>query len=266
MIKFFRHIRRSLINQNNMGKYFKYAIGEILLVVIGILIALSINNWNQNRNDAKKEISYLNNLLTELDSNKDWSEFYIEFSKKQYVAANYLSDVINSKVDSIDVETFVDAIFRCHYLPHPNFGKNVWEELKSTGDLSIIKNKKLTQSLSSYFNYLDYPVNLEKEWGLTHIKYRDLANEIIDFEIVKKIAEKRVKSNKIDNSLIESKFAIDRQQLKQMVEEFKAVEDIPGLLVDIYINRTVAEMTYKHILDETNRVQAIIEKEIELIR
>jgi hypothetical protein len=46
MIKFFRHIRRSLLEQNKMGKYFKYAIGEILLVVIGILIALSINNWN----------------------------------------------------------------------------------------------------------------------------------------------------------------------------------------------------------------------------
>lgn len=49
MIKFFRHIRRSHINQNQMGKYFKYAIGEILLVVIGILIALQINNINENK-------------------------------------------------------------------------------------------------------------------------------------------------------------------------------------------------------------------------
>ena len=53
MIKFFRQIRKTLINQNNMGKYFKYAIGEILLVVIGILIALQINIWNEQKKEQK---------------------------------------------------------------------------------------------------------------------------------------------------------------------------------------------------------------------
>ena len=52
MIKFFRKIRQNLLMENKTGKYFKYAIGEIILVVIGILIALQINNWNENR---KKE-------------------------------------------------------------------------------------------------------------------------------------------------------------------------------------------------------------------
>jgi hypothetical protein len=55
MIKFFRKIRQSLLSEGKMGKYFKYAIGEIILVVIGILIALQINNWNQNRINDKQE-------------------------------------------------------------------------------------------------------------------------------------------------------------------------------------------------------------------
>lgn len=57
MIKFFRRIRQNLLIENKTGNYFKYAIGEIILVVIGILIALSINSWNESRkNLAKKEI------------------------------------------------------------------------------------------------------------------------------------------------------------------------------------------------------------------
>ncbi|NNL82776.1 MAG: hypothetical protein HKP28_05265, partial [Winogradskyella sp.] len=55
MIKFIRQIRYNLISENKTGKYFKYAIGEIILVVIGILIALQINNWNiENSNSAQE--------------------------------------------------------------------------------------------------------------------------------------------------------------------------------------------------------------------
>ena len=67
MIKFFRHIRRSLINENKMGKYFKYAIGEILLVVIGILIALQINNWNENKKANDKEHQVLTEIISDLE-------------------------------------------------------------------------------------------------------------------------------------------------------------------------------------------------------
>ena len=55
MIKFFRKIRQNLLSQGKTGKYFKYAIGEIILVVIGILIALQINNWNEYQKDRKSE-------------------------------------------------------------------------------------------------------------------------------------------------------------------------------------------------------------------
>ena len=57
MIKFFRKTRFNLMEQNKTGKYFKYAIGEILLVVIGILIALSINNWNENQQHKKLKVN-----------------------------------------------------------------------------------------------------------------------------------------------------------------------------------------------------------------
>ena len=67
MIKFFRQIRYKLMSQNLTGRYFKYAIGEILLVVIGILIALQINNWNQNRLEKLKSLEYHKRMVEELD-------------------------------------------------------------------------------------------------------------------------------------------------------------------------------------------------------
>lgn len=70
MIKFFRKIRYDLMNQNKTAKYFKYAIGEIVLVVIGILIALQINTWNQNRIKANKEITVLANIHKEFKESK----------------------------------------------------------------------------------------------------------------------------------------------------------------------------------------------------
>ena len=72
MIKFFRLIRQNLLNEGKVAKYFKYAIGEIVLVVIGILIALQVNDWNETRKSKENQIAYLNNLKKEvLQNNKD---------------------------------------------------------------------------------------------------------------------------------------------------------------------------------------------------
>ena len=69
MIKFFRKIRYNLVGENKTGKYLKYAVGEIFLVVIGILIALSINNWNENRKIQITEQMLLKDLKAEVHDN-----------------------------------------------------------------------------------------------------------------------------------------------------------------------------------------------------
>jgi len=70
MIKFFRKIRQNLLMENKTGKYLKYAVGEIILVVIGILIALSINNWNDNRNKRNEELLLLESIEQDFIENK----------------------------------------------------------------------------------------------------------------------------------------------------------------------------------------------------
>ena len=76
MIKLFRHIRQRLLEENKFSKYLIYALGEIVLVVIGILIALQINNWNETRKEGHLELQYLNRLL--LENKKDVHTFTSE--------------------------------------------------------------------------------------------------------------------------------------------------------------------------------------------
>ena len=66
MLRFFRKIRKALVPDNRFGKYFLYATGKIVLVVIGILLALQINNWNENQKKEKLKNSYINSLVNDL--------------------------------------------------------------------------------------------------------------------------------------------------------------------------------------------------------
>ena len=81
MIKFFRKIRYDLMEKNKTGKYFKYAIGEIVLVVIGILIALQINNWNEKRKDRINESVLYSRIVTDLQADENRINVYINYYK-----------------------------------------------------------------------------------------------------------------------------------------------------------------------------------------
>ncbi|HBR54223.1 MAG TPA: hypothetical protein DEA82_11320, partial [Flavobacteriaceae bacterium] len=92
MIKFFRHIRQRLIADNRFSKYLLYAIGEIILVVIGILIALQINNWNEERKERFTEQKILKQLQKEYTQNLKQLDEKILMRNKMTQASNALLD------------------------------------------------------------------------------------------------------------------------------------------------------------------------------
>jgi hypothetical protein len=94
MIKFFRKIRQNLLQEGKTGQYFKYAIGEIILVVIGILIALQINTWNEKRKDNKISQEYLQGITN--DIKKDLEQ---------------IDTIINLQIESISLISSIDSVF-----------------------------------------------------------------------------------------------------------------------------------------------------------
>ena len=102
MIKFFRHIRKSLLERNKIGKYFKYAIGEIVRVVIGILIALQVNNWNEKRKLKNYEKQLLIQLKNDLERNSGDLKFNIILQEKLIESSNLLVNHLNNKLPYSD--------------------------------------------------------------------------------------------------------------------------------------------------------------------
>ena len=82
MINFFRKIRKKFADDNKPLKYLWYALGEILLVVIGILLALQINNWNQEVKNKNKELGYLRGLKEEFEANLEETRINLTYNKK----------------------------------------------------------------------------------------------------------------------------------------------------------------------------------------
>jgi hypothetical protein len=145
MIKFFRKIRQNLLSENKFRKYLIYAIGEIILVVIGILIALSINNWNERQNAKQFE----NKLFIELHKSvKD------DISQLKNVIDKNRSYIASAEIVLKSIET--DSTIRDSISHHLNRAFEVW---------------KLNIKTSAYDNL--------KKYGMEHIKNNELRKSII---------------------------------------------------------------------------------------
>jgi hypothetical protein len=112
MIKFFRKIRQNLLMENKTGKYFKYAIGEIILVVIGILIALQINNWNENQKKQKQlDAIYTiieQNLKADLKNLEEPIAYYQKLDSTLYTIIT--TEYPTSFLDSINETNFLECV------------------------------------------------------------------------------------------------------------------------------------------------------------
>ena len=157
MIKFFRQIRQSLIMENKTSKYLKYAIGEIVLVVIGILIALQVNNWNEEQKVKKEEKNTLEKLFTEseqivsyLEEMSNKYDYYISNIEKSAMALS------NKSMNGIPDEQFAFGVYSTAFYEAIAPPKSTYEELNSTGKINNIQSDAVRKSISAYYSELEY--------------------------------------------------------------------------------------------------------------
>ncbi len=149
MLTFFRKIRRSLIDSGSARRYILYAIGEILLVMIGILLALQVNNWNEWRKDRKQEKILLQDLVKNLEINIQTLRDDIDFLNRMDHSSKVIIDALNNRIG------FTDSLkihFHQAWVPKQDlFLSNVgYQALKDEG-ISILTNKALSDEILDLF-------------------------------------------------------------------------------------------------------------------
>ena len=154
MIKFFNKIRKQLLDENKTGRYFKYAIGEIILVMIGILLALQVNNWNQNKQLQKEEIKVLKGLHLEFRENlvRFDTIYKLQEAKRDAIIATMTNDIKKFSVEKWDSIHLI-AISPWTFDPLQGF----YNSVINSGKLDLISNDSLKTSISKFQDLvLDY--------------------------------------------------------------------------------------------------------------
>jgi len=174
MIKFFRKIRQKMLTENKFSKYLVYAIGEIMLVVIGILLALWINNNNiQNQNKEKERLGLIeikDNLISDtlqLDNNLK------HFKKRQGLIMKTIKLLSKNEFNAKDKDSLFFSFMSAELYQNATFKSNSvgFSNMVSSGNIDLLSNNELRRKLSAYylienddFGSYDYTITISRDF------------------------------------------------------------------------------------------------------
>ena len=155
MIKFFRRIRQQVLSANRFSKYLLYAIGEIILVVIGILIALQINNWNEISKNKSTEKEYLTELLEDFEINLQKSNSNISSIESNLPRLMGLLKQSALEEPTISVDSLNKDCALLSTMPAYISTDRTYNNLIGSGDFKLISNPALKSNIADYYKNVD---------------------------------------------------------------------------------------------------------------
>jgi hypothetical protein len=229
MIEIFRRIRQNLLFENKTGKYLKYAIGEIVLVMVGILLALQVSNWNQDRKDRISERKILDNIHRDFLQNKIGFDFAKAVNYQSLAALDSMIALFPLERDSLK-----NAAFWEHYLLIQNHTYNPYSSsvdlVVNSNSLQLIQDEELQEYLASWKDILlDYQEEENIYYTMLNDHYLPLFREVLDYSgFDKEMSLTGTSTVKFQNLTIER-----RNYLRSII---KAIEEEP---IENHINRII---------------------------
>jgi len=170
-MKLFQKIRQTLIKEGNLKRYVLYAIGEILLVMIGISLAFQLNNWNDNRIKSNTEISYYQNIQDQIADDKALVLEQIDFNNRYMTQFNYANEILETN-DRTRMDT-LGLIVR-NLTQYSDFDKkgNIYETLVNSGEIKLLRNHAIVNSireLEEKYTYVNRMENIHYDAMMNHV-------------------------------------------------------------------------------------------------
>lgn len=212
-MKIFRKIRGVMVQQNRVLKYCLYAVGEIILVVIGILIALQVNNWNIERINTKQETNILLQLKQEYTENLREIEQKIEIRYAMNTSIRTLIKYSDEGFEGTSLDTVYQHFSRTYYNPTFDGPTGVTDDLLSSGKLYLLKNDELRNLLTNWSG-TKIKVTEEEQWLVNHIlpKYVDYVTK--NYDIMK--LQSRTERSVLERDLYLNNMAISVESIKKV--------------------------------------------------
>ncbi len=257
MLFLLRNIRRKLLSQDNkVISYLLYAVGEIILVVVGILIAVQIDDWNQERKKKQDGIEYRARLISDLQTDQNNLTKRIEFFDIIYEygleAESHLHQEVTS--DFNDQWEFVYKVFQTSQIWPFRATVTTYNELQNNSVIQYVAKDSVLQQVSTY--YIDNPEQLEHLTGGT-TAYRDFVRGIIPISVQTHIWETCVNSSSIDQ---QSFTACDPPyELQSVIEEvyvnFRHSDDFNKVLTRRLATLQIRDIMLRNILNDNQKLQ-----------
>jgi hypothetical protein len=245
MMKLFRKVRKKLVNKGKTGKYLTYALGEIVLVVIGILIALQVNEWNNERNKNKAEAAILIQLQNDLKKSEEEletiKEFYFERTKASaHVSRAFWTDDVS--LDSVAKDIMIPRSSRIY---SPILGTA--RSLISSGKIDLIRSAELKIAIIAYVEKVEYLLRDVDRYEQTY--YRQGIAEIRSalpntFESVDQLNQRMAVPARTE--MMKYLFENDLNPVPAHVEKVPFQSDLNQLLQDERIYRGYSSLYISH--------------------
>ncbi len=187
MLAFFRKIRKNLLSENKLTKYFFYALGEIVLVVIGILIALKINNWNSTQISYQKEVSYLQEIRDNLEQDAKRIDSVLAFNHKKVPIVKGMMQIFSNSLTNDERVALFDRYskpFTLYEIFVPQ--RTAFNNMVASETIDLVQNGELRKALISYYEY-DYT-------GSVQFRVQQMNRRIIDNAFPKFFTREHTKS------------------------------------------------------------------------